>query len=109
MGGKALSVIFEAMLRYPESYNRGAPDLMFWRLDETKRKLGARDQPDLNVNVNHPPSHSFIAQAQKKTIDHSTRAFGKEDPFQYSSVFAVEVKSINDRWCILIILSYCSP
>ena len=72
------------MLKYPESYMRGMPDLLFWKdvTDEEKEK---------SITSRHTPSYP--------TENTYTSYNSNEDSLYYirdHTVFAVEVKSAND-------------
>jgi hypothetical protein len=88
MGGYALSTIFEVMLRNPETYFRGAPDLLFWKVC-TRSFI-----PNLS---------SMLLQRRAVEADTELTTFPKmnlfPDPGKASnaSAFAVEVKSANDK------------
>ena len=81
IGGHRLSVVAEAFLRTPETLYRGMPDLLFWRVSP----------------------HGAPGDAQSGA---ATTAVGKGsstrlEPWEADSVFAVEVKSSNDRYGIV--------
>lgn len=69
--GERLAIIFHQILKFPESYCRGAPDLVFWKLPQKNHDGTIR---------NHD-----IAERRER-----------DEPFMNYSIFAVEVKSAND-------------
>lgn len=75
IGGGRLSVIFKALLQFPETYWRGCPDLVFWK-------------------ANTPLS---------KNMKEDNKVSRDEPPFDKSNFLVVEVKSKNDylsKWQI---------
>ena len=89
LGGKRLAVVFETMLRHPECYNRGAPDLLFWRVDPVLSNSAAPvDVAASKQKMSHESKDASRAE--------SLNALTQANPFHYSTAFAVEVKSVND-------------
>ena len=104
-----MSFILDAMLRYPESYNRGAPDLMFWRIDQSihcynhnLNIITTQKQNQQEDLTNIVPSNDNNSISLNRSIS-NTNCF-EEDPFTNDTVFAVEVKSVNDVLSIWQIL-----
>lgn len=79
------------MLKYPVTYSRGAPDLMFWRIHQlgVSRKDSLSQTNEQNEII---LTHSLKIQNQNESV----KILDREEPYDYDDVFAVEVKSVND-------------
>jgi hypothetical protein len=84
LGGYSLSIIFETMLRNPETYFRGAPDLLFWKIS-----VGA----DMHLPTSF--TRPFNGECTNTRSHHDASSM-IEFP-RSKSAFAVEVKSANDK------------
>ena len=94
VNGRRLSIIFETMLKYPETYFRGMPDLVCWRMDcSSLVQLGI---PDTAATA---PAAAPAATTTTDVPDNDNNQ-GDDDVFELkpsnANVFAVEVKSAND-------------
>ena len=109
-------MILKGMLEAPEAFfERGTPDLLFWRMDghgwddDERINSGPNSGPSGDLNkpgVNKIDSSSLspsrnLDSEGSRLLRSGQRVLNaknlKTDPWQRDTVFAVEVKSVSDK------------
>lgn len=89
IGGRKLSVLCETLLRYPETYGRGGPDLLFWCVNRDELQEWQMHYEKYGLSRELPNPMKNVDAKFCKNNDSLRTLFSE-------NLFAVEVKSKND-------------
>ena len=101
IGGSRLVVVLEQMLRHPDLYFRGMPDLLFWKICINKDAI-KEIEIDNQLNRKCNEFNRSVGLNSPRDIDINLQPIS--DFLVCDRVTAVEVKSENDKlskWQVL--------